>query len=702
MKATKTSFLVSFVAAGMLPIIGSTAAAAEPAGTSANPGGRNVLIIGHSLTHCLRALEPLAAMVGHSGHKQMLYTILGAGIAYYYQTETNQWIHTSWRKLYFARDKKWDALVMSARDAHWKGPQEVSSDEEYAPKFAAEAFKSSPQCQVFIYGNWPPLNEDCDKPSFGRTEAHIERVGAAVDKAFPNAPKTRLMPCSLLIRELGRMADRGELPGVASRSELFADGGDHASRFGAYALNVLVMAMLYNESRQAYPSDICPTDSQGGPVRGDVHRNLQVPEETATVIKRVVWDILQTYPPAGMPPSLVIANRHLEPVIAGQPYKAELKALNAAGPCVWSIVKGALPQELSLSQDGLLAGQSAAVGKYSLTIQLTDGKSACQRPLVLSVDQGAPPRIPDQPLETVSLDQRVLRPLKIESGVGHITWSVSGGTLPYGIMLSPAGMLVGSAGEQGEFPFTLKAEDAFPGGPRSTEKALTWTIGPASPAALLLKRVVVTGKPDDKTVVIDGKPDEPFWKLDQAIAEKVKGTPTKQASFGLVWTHQPRGDSKLIGRQLVLAVKVLDGPKGKTPKDGIHIFLDGNHNQSVIYSGDDTHFLVPRTHKGGWAQSLRGKVNWFTDARVQEIEGGYTMEIRLGGGEYFGGEGNWLPFGAKGVYGFDVAVDEGDDKEISQQVWRGDAKDAEDTSHFGTIVLTAQPALAPQSEGEKP
>jgi hypothetical protein len=309
--------------------------------------------------------------------------------------------------------------------------------------------------------------------------------------------------------------------------------------------------------------------------------------------------------------------------------------------------------------------------------------------------------IPDQLLEAVPLDQYVLHPLKVAHGVGHITWRVNGGKLPYGIMLSPAGMLVGSPGEQGEFTFKIKAEDAFPGGPRSAEKAFTWTIGPASPAALLVNRVTVTGKPDDKTIVIDGKPDEPFWKLDQAIAKKVKGTPSKRAFFGAVWTYQPRGDLKLIGRHLVLAFKVLDGPQGKNPKDGIHIFLDGNHNRSVVYSGDDTHFFVPRDHKGGWAQSLRGKVNWFTDARVQEIEGGYTMEISLGGGDYLSGEGNWLPFGAQGVYGFDVAVDEGDDKEISQQVWRGDANDAEDTSHFGTIVLSARPALPPEQPKAK-
>lgn len=401
-----------------------------------------------------------------------------------------------------------------------------------------------------------------------------------------------------------------------------------------------------------------------------------------------------------MKPTLVIANRRLEPVLAGRPYKAGLTALHAAGPCAWSVIQGALPQGLSLTSGGVLAGQSAAIGKYPVVIQLADAKGRCERPLVVEVNQDKPPVIPDQPLESVSLDRHVLRPLKVDGGVGHITWSVGGGTLPHGVRLSPDGMLVGSPGEEGEFTFTIKAQDAFPGGPRSAEKSFTWKIGPAAPETLLVKSVAVTGKPDDKTVVLDGKLDEPFWKLDQVIGKKVQGTPTKKATFGAVWTGVPRNGPKksLDGREVILAFKVLDGPKGKTPKDGVHVFIDGNHNRSVVYSGDDTHFFIPRNHKGGWAQSLRGKVNWFTKASVQEIEGGYTLEISLGGGNYFGGEGNWVKFGAQGVYGFDVAVDEGDDKEISRQVWRGDANDPEDTSHFGTLVLVETPAVAPQSK----
>src|SRR5208337_471012 len=90
----------------------------------------------------------------------------------------------------------------------------------------------------------------------------------------------------------------------------------------------------------------------------------------------------------------------------------------------------------------------------------------------------------------------------------------------------------------------------------------------------------------------DGTLNEPFWNLNQPIETKVKGTPTSRAVFSAVWTGNCNGFSNkpiptnltlgqtpgrvwtLSGDQLVLAVKVLDGPKGKTPRDGVHVFVD--------------------------------------------------------------------------------------------------------------------------------
>ena len=296
MKTATTHFLTLFLAAGMFLGGGGGADAFESAGHSVNTRGLNVLIIGHSLTHCLRALEPFAAMVGHSKHRQALYTD---------SRRRNPIPLSNGNQSMDARIVA-QALLGSRQEmgcVDYEATRNVGSDEEYAPKFAAEAFKTNPQCQIFIYGNWPTPQESFEKPSLGRSEAHIEHVGAAIDKAFPHAPKTRMMPCSLVVRELGRLADRGELPGVASHFELFSDG-DHPSKVAAYAINVLVMSMLYNESPLAYPADIHEVDSRGRPVRGDVFEPSN-PAETATVVKRVVWDVLQTYPPAGMPPRLV-------------------------------------------------------------------------------------------------------------------------------------------------------------------------------------------------------------------------------------------------------------------------------------------------------------------------------------------------------------------------------------------------------------
>ena len=77
---------------------------------------------------------------------------------------------------------------------------------------------------------------------------------------------------------------------------------------------------------------------------------------------------------------------------------------------------------------------------------------------------------------------------------GPLTWSLSDGKLPYGIMLSPAGILVGTPGEAGEFTFKIKAQDSHPARPtRSAEKQFTWKIGPASPDSLPVKYVVKRG-----------------------------------------------------------------------------------------------------------------------------------------------------------------------------------------------------------------
>ena len=138
-----------------------------------------------------------------------------------------------------------------------------------------------------------------------------------------------------------------------------------------------------------------------------------------------------------------------------------------------------------------------------------------------------------------------------------------------------------------------------------------------------------------------------------------------------------------------MAVKVTDGPAGKTPRDAVHLYLDGRHDRGVTYDTDDLHLAVPRRGNPTFVRSHTPW--WFLESKVSEAKGGYVVEIKIGSA-YFLGKGIATAFRTGGVYGFDLAVDEGD-KVVHRQTWRGNQRIDEDTSSFGTIVLTETGAI---------
>ena len=672
------------------------APAIAPATAEIKTEGLRVVCIGNSQTHAQQRQAMLSPLIGHPGYQHTDVSILGTSARGNYKTPGNN----KWPEK-FAKNGPFDVIIVFSRE------DKSFENNIYAAKWLEEALKTNPRCQMLIQQSGPDVAQDWTNPPWERSMANAEWIAAAVAAAHPNAPKPRIIPESLLRCELGRLADLGQLPGVASHYELMGDGG-HMNEIGQYGLLCLTSAMMYQESPLDYPNEIFARDTKGNRITG-MYTGITVAPETATVIKRVAWDILQTYPLSGIKAGLIIANRNLEPLVTGQPAQVELKALNAAGACTWSVAKGELPAGFALSAQGVLSGTSNASGEFPVTLAVSDGANTSERPLVITVAKDLPPVIPDQPLPAVGLDRRVLVQLKHETGVGHVTWGFAGGKLPYGVMLTTGGMLVGNPGEAGTFTFSVSATDANPAGPRRTTKEFAWTIAGPAPETLAVKYVYTeeTGvlrkeKREDRVLVVDGVLDEPYWKLDQPITKAVQGTPTKKATFGAVWTTEQGSAARTRkktgaaeGHQLAFAVTVLDGPTGKTPKDGLHIYIDGRHDGTHTYAADDTHFFVPRipptTTRSGtlW---ITGKVNWFVKSVVKEIEGGYVVEGTLKA-TYFVGEGNWLPFGAKGVYGFDLGLDEGTEGNVARQMWRGDASNDTDTSRFGTIVLIDEPAI---------
>jgi hypothetical protein len=298
-----------------------TVSGAEPPSPSAGPlaAGLRFVHIGNSHSNTFRLLDPLAKAAGHPEHKDDEIFILGAPLWWNWDhPEQNEW------KEKLGPGKPWDAMLLLCWNS-WTGNDRDLRDTAMTPMFAGEAYKANPQCQVLLYTIWLDANQDMDKPPEVRSETWTEKVAEAVAKAYPNSPRPKVIPSSLLIREIGRLADRGEIPGMKTRFEVYSDGG-HLSDIGRYAVLVMACTMLYDESPLDYPDQIVRYDAAGKPQTG-VFTSIFLAPETSRALRRIVWDILRTYPPAGMKPRLAIGDRWLPPAAARATVVAKRDAL---------------------------------------------------------------------------------------------------------------------------------------------------------------------------------------------------------------------------------------------------------------------------------------------------------------------------------------------------------------------------------------
>jgi hypothetical protein len=363
-----------------------------------------------------------------------------------------------------------------------------------------------------------------------------------------------------------------------------------------------------------------------------------------------VWDVLTTYEYSGVTTDRpAVTTRRLPPAVLGLDYRAELGSINTDEQAPWQ-AEG-LPRGLQVA-DGAIAGTPAEAG----TARVTLAKGDARRTLRLIVSPDTPPEVRTTALPQTAMDEHVLLPLESGGGVGRLTWSVAEGALPHGIMLTPQGTLIGTPGEQGTFSATLGVTDSDPRGGRTAARPLTWQIGPPGPETALVPYVKLARG----AFKADGKLDEAFWK-DVPFSPVGDGP----ARLGLAWTDHA----------LLVALKA---PAGKA----VHVYVDGRHNQEVMYNADDSHLVVPRR---GRATFVRTHDPWWfaRTATAEATDEGWVAEMQLGVA-YFHGQGAHVLFGEKAVYGFDVAV-EGEDGE--RAFWRGDPQNDEDTSGFGTIVL---------------
>ncbi len=165
------------------------------------------------------------------------------------------------------------------------------------------------------------------------------------------------------------------------------------------------------------------------------------------------------------------------------PFSAALPASGGAGPYTWSVASGTLPAGLILTSSGIIAGTPTQAGSRTFTVRATDSAT----PTAASATESVTVIVAARKLAvaTTALPETIVgagysQTLTASMNVGRLTWSVASGSLPPGLSLVPAGVIVGTPTAAGTSTFTVKVADAT----KTATAQLSITVHPQVQAAV--------------------------------------------------------------------------------------------------------------------------------------------------------------------------------------------------------------------------
>ncbi|GGN27872.1 putative Ig domain-containing protein [Streptomyces fuscichromogenes] len=163
--------------------------------------------------------------------------------------------------------------------------------------------------------------------------------------------------------------------------------------------------------------------------------------------------------------SLAVNSSSLPGATTATAYSQTLEAVGGTAPYKWSLApgQGTFPHGLRLDPDsGAITGIAAQAGTYGVTVQVTDsakpGQTATQH---LTLTVAKPLTIGTLGLPDGVTHTSYSQAMNASGGVEPYTWSVSSGSLPGGLTLSPkSGVLGGTPQADGSSTFTVRVTDS--------------------------------------------------------------------------------------------------------------------------------------------------------------------------------------------------------------------------------------------------
>jgi hypothetical protein len=275
------------------------------------PGrGLAVFHLGHSLVGrdmpaMVEQLARFARIRGHSHHSQLGW---GTSLREHWEPDVPvngfeaENAHPRFRPAHEAlASGTYDAVVLTEmvelRDAiRWH------ASPEYTPRWVAAARAANPDARVYLYQSWHNLEHpDGWLPRLERDpqtlwQAHLMAPVWADRDLGP----FHAIPVADVLAELTRRLAAGErAEGLHAPADLFARNPDgtldtiHFNDQGLYLVALVHFAVLYHRSPEGLPHALRRAD--GRPARAPSR-------QAATMMQRIVWEVVRGHPLTGVPP----------------------------------------------------------------------------------------------------------------------------------------------------------------------------------------------------------------------------------------------------------------------------------------------------------------------------------------------------------------------------------------------------------------
>ncbi len=341
------------------------------------------------------------------------------------------------------------------------------------------------------------------------------------------------------------------------------------------------------------------------------------------------------------------------PAMVGSAYSFTYAATGAPSP-IFSLNSGNLPPGLYLSSSGLLSGLPTLAGVYTGSVLATNGVgSGVTQTFSLTVQQ-MPQITNGPPISTTTLNTPYYFAYS-STGFPTPTFSVSAGSLPPGLTLSPGGVISGTTTQIGTFTGTVTAGNGI--NPNASQPFSITVVPLSAPtfAAAPLTVIIIVNTPLSFTYRVNGNPSPSFNLTSGALppgmslstSGVLSGTPGQlgiytgaiTASNGIS-PNATQNFSITVLPNLVRQYAVLHNfGDGSVPNDGnipigsLIQGTDGNFYGTTLATGSATDGIAYKITPQGAETVLHS----FSDSSVPDVgRGSYAPLVQGTDGNFYG------------------------------------------------------------------